>query len=206
MAGRFQVSTEFAFLFSGVFIMVVAWALNLLGILSGDQPAGHGSGDIYLWLMLMLQGLAFSTVGVVYSNYQELIVNPDLARRYVAGFLLIADGGIHLFALNQHLNDAPAAAFFAVVSPIQILGGIVFPHLARRREIVWLLFTAFLIAAYIATRTVAIWPIGVVEEVDPLGVISKVVEVLTLWVLILLVRAARRKRPDRDPSAPVESS
>ena len=206
MKVRFQVSTEVAFLFSGVFIMVVAWALNLTGILSGDQPTGHGSGDIYLWLMLMLQGLAFSTVGVVYSNYRELIVSPDLARRYVAGFLLIADGGLHLFALNQHLSDPPAAAFFAVVSPIQILGGMAFPHLEHRQEFVWLLFTAFLITAYIATRTFAIWPTGVVEEVDPLGVISKVVEVLTLWILILLVRAARRKRPDRAPSSPVDSA
>jgi len=206
MKVRFQVSTEVAFLFSGVFIMVVAWALNLTGILSGDQPTGHGSGNIYLWLMLMFQGLAFSTVGVVYSNYRELIVSPDLARRYVAGFLLIADGGLHLFALNQHLSDPPAAAFFAVVSPIQILGGMAFPHLEHRQEFVWLLFTAFLIAAYVATRTFALWPTGVVEEVDPLGVISKVVEVLTLWILILLVRAARRKRPDRAPSSPVDSA
>ncbi len=43
MFRRVHVSTEFAFLVSGVFIMIVAWALNLIGVVSGDQRAPFGS-------------------------------------------------------------------------------------------------------------------------------------------------------------------
>src|SRR5438093_1081758 len=102
MFHRVHVSTEFAFLLSGVFIMIVAWALNLIGVVSGDQSSGHGAGDVFLWLFLMFQGLAFSTVGVVGAHYREFAANPNLGKPYVIGFLLIADGGLHLLALNQH--------------------------------------------------------------------------------------------------------
>ena len=190
-----HVSTEFAFLLSGAFIMLVAWALNLLGTIAGDQSSGHGVSDVYLWLFLMFQGLGFSTVGVIGANYREFMANPAVGKRYVVGFLLLADGGLHLLALNQHLAAAPQAAFFAIVSPIQIIGGIVFVDLPRRLDPFWLLFTGFLIAAFVVTRTVAFWPIGVVEDVDPLGVISKAVEVATGAVLISLIRANHAKKP-----------
>jgi len=54
--------------------------------------------------------------------------------------------------------------------------------------------TMFLILAYIATRTGAIWPIGVVEEVEPLGILSKLVEVLTVLPLLQLMRSERAAR------------
>lgn len=199
MSRDVHVSTEFAFLLSGVFIMFVAWALNLMGVLSGDQASGHGSGDIYLWLILMLQGLAFSTVGVISTNYREFLVNPVLGKRYLVGFLLIADGGFHLLALNQHLGSVPAALCFAIATSVQIPVGMVFPSLPRRLDIAWLLFTGFLIAAFVVTRTVAVWPIGEVEEVDPLGVISKAVELVTVWVLVSLMRT--KGSTDRGPQA-----
>ncbi|MGI0149520.1 MAG: hypothetical protein ACREDF_08330, partial [Thermoplasmata archaeon] len=66
----------------------------------------------------------------------------------------------------------------------------------RRFDPAWISITAFLILAYIVTRTVAVWPIGTVEEVDPLGVVSKFVEVVTVLMLVSLVqsdRASRRK-------------
>ena len=194
MGRSVHVSTEFAFLLSGVFIMLVAWALNLLGTIAGDQSSGHGVSDVYLWLFLMFQGLGFSTVGVIGANYREFMANPAVGKRYVVGFLLLADGGLHLLALNQHLAAAPQAAFFAIVSPIQIIGGIVFVDLPRRLDPFWLLFTGFLIAAFVVTRTVAFWPIGVVEDVDPLGIISKAVEVATGAVLISLIRANHAKK------------
>lgn len=198
---RVRISTEFAFLLSGVFIMAVAWALNLLGVLSGQAGSDHGGSDVILWAFLMFQGLAFSTVGVIYGNYRELLTNPIVAKRYLAGFLFIADGGLHLLAFNQHLTVPFAAAFFAVVSPIQFAVGIAFPRAHRRFDPLWLLFTAFLITAFVATRTVAIWPFGGVEDVNPLGVISKVVEVTTLGVLISLLVGENRRRRE-SPSLP----
>ena len=197
-----HISTEFAFLLSGVFIMLVAWALNLLGTLAGDQGSGHGVSDVYLWLFLMFQGLGFSTVGVIGANYREFMSNPVVGKRYAVGFLLIADGGLHLLALNQHLESAPQAAFFAIISPIQIVGGIAFIDLPRRLDPFWLLFTGFLITAFVVTRTVAVWPIGIVEDLDPLGVISKVVEVATAMVLISLVRANNAKKPETRSASP----
>ena len=197
-----HISTEFAFLLSGVFIMLVAWALNLLGTIAGDQSSGHGVSDVYLWLFLMFQGLGFSTVGVIGANYREFMTNPALGKRYAVGFLLIADGGLHLLALNQHLGAAPQAAFFAIVSPIQIVGGIAFIDLPRRLDPIWLLFTGFLIGAFVLTRTVAVWPIGVVEEVDPLGLISKAVEIATIAILVSLVRADNAKKSDLRSASP----
>ena len=202
MGRGIHISTEFAFLLSGVFIMLVAWALNLLGTIAGDQSSGHGVSDVYLWLFLMFQGLGFSTVGVIGANYREFMANPARGKRYLVGFMLLADGGLHLLAMNQHLGSAPQAAFFAIVSPIQIVGGIVFIDLPRRLDPLWLLFTGFLIAAFVVTRTVAIWPIGVVEDVDPLGVISKAVEVATGVVLVSLIRASNAKKPELRSASP----
>jgi hypothetical protein len=194
MLRGFRISTEFAFLASGVFIMVVAWALNLLGIIAGDQASGHGPGDIYLWLFLMFQGLAFSTVGVIGANYREFTANPTLGKRYGVAFLLIADGGLHLLALNQHLGTPAAALFFAIVAPAQIIGGVAYPSVERWWDAAWLLFSGFLIGAFVLTRTVAIWPIGAIEEVDLLGVLSKTVEVVTCALLISVMRASAGTR------------
>ena len=201
MFRRVHVSTEFSFLLSGVFIMIVAWALNLIGVVSGDQTSGHGAGDIYLWLFLMFQGLAFSTVGVIGAHYREFAANPNLGKPYGVGFLLIADGGLHLLALNQHLGILPAALFFEVVAPLQILGGIAFPYLRRPWDAAWLVFTLFLIGAFIVTRTVAIWPIGVIEEADLLGILSKTVEVATCVLLISVMQANAAERDRPAPSA-----
>jgi len=197
-----HISTEFAFLLSGVFIMLVAWALNLMGVISGESDSGHGASDVYLWLFLMFQGLAFSMVGVVGLNYRELMVNTRLARRYLAAFLLIADGGLHLLAFNQHLvGSVFVAAFFAVVAPVQILGGITFPYQQPRFDVAWLLFTIFLIGTYLLTRTFPIWPIGAVEDIDPLGVISKLIEFLTVGVLISLMRSESKQRLSSPPAS-----
>src|SRR5207244_6460019 len=94
-------STEFAFLLSGVFIMLVAWALNLLGTIAGDQSSGHGVSDVYLWLFLLFQGLGFSTVGVIGANYLEIMPNPARGTRYSVGFVVLPDGGSPALAINQ---------------------------------------------------------------------------------------------------------
>src|SRR5438093_12424941 len=90
-----HISTEFAFLLSGVFIMLVAWALNLLGTIAGDQSSGHGLSDVYLWLFLMFQALGFSTVGVIGANYRQFMENQAVGKRHVLGVLLLPDGRLH---------------------------------------------------------------------------------------------------------------
>ena len=204
MVRRFHISTEFAFLFSGVLIVVMVWGANLLGRLAGETSSGHGGDELYLWLILMFQGLAFSTVGAVYENYRELMASPILTKRYIVGYLFIADGALHLLALNQHLGEFFPALFFAVVAPAQILVGMFYPRLHRGLDSAWFLFTAFLIASFAVTRTFAVWPIGVVDAVDPLGIISKLVELLTVWLLISLVRAARTETRNRQQRSPAQ--
>ncbi|TLZ58462.1 MAG: hypothetical protein E6K15_00880 [Methanobacteriota archaeon] len=109
-------------------------------------------------------------------------------------------GGCRRRALNQHLGTVPAALFFEVVAPLQILGGIAFPYLQRRWDAAWLLFTGFLIGTFVVTRIIAIWPIGVIEEVDLLGILSKAVEVATCGLLISLMRASGAERDLSRPS------
>jgi len=86
-----------------------------------------------------------------------------------------------------------------VSSVLQIAAAFVIPYTHRRLDPAWLAITGFLILAYVVTRTVAVWPIGYVEEVEPLGVLSKLVEVLTvlmLWSLVQDERVSRRKPVD----------
>src|SRR5207247_1099741 len=83
------------------------------------------------------------------------------------------------------------ADFLAVFAVLQLAAAFIIPYTRFRLDLAWLGITAFLILAYIVTRTMTVWPIGVVEEVEPLGVVSKLVEVLTILVLVSLMRSER---------------
>src|SRR6266566_3863283 len=105
-------------------------------------------------------------------------------------------GTLQLYALNDHLGEAFPAAFFGVFSGLQLAAAFLIPYSHKDLDWAWLGITAFLVMAYIVTRTVSVWPIGYVEDLDALGVISKVVEVLTVLFLLSLMqseRVARRK-------------
>src|SRR6266700_3201189 len=180
-------ATELSFFLCGFLIIIVGWLAALLGLFElGTAVGEHGGGSSFqLRLFLTMFGVAFSTIGVGYENFPEILTDAEMAKRYLVAFLFLADGSLHLYAFNDHLGEAFPAAFFAVFSSLQLAAA-------------WLAITAFLIAAYVVTRTVSVWPIGVVEEVDPLGVVSKFVEVVTVLALVSLwqaERASRRKAP-----------
>jgi len=189
-------ATEFSFLVCGVLIILVGWIADLLGIFElGSQPTGHGGGSaLQLRVFLTMFGVAFATIGVAYENFPQILYDGEAAKRYVVGFLFLADGSLHLYAFNDHLGDAFASTFFAVFATIQLAAAFVIPYRRGRLDAVWLAVTVFLILAYIVTRTVAIWPIGVIEEIEPLGMLSKLVEVLTLLPLLQLMRSERAAR------------
>jgi len=119
-------------------------------------------------------------------------------------FLFLGDGSLHLYALNDHLNEPFPAAFFGVFAGLQVAAAFVIPYTRRELDPAWLGITGFLIAAYVVTRTVSVWPIGTIEEVDALGLISKIVEVLTVLFLVSLMRSARaeRRKTARTTAAP----
>ncbi len=193
-------ATELSFFVCGFLIIVVGWLADLLGIFElGTAVGEHGGGSSFqLRLFLTMFGVAFSTIGVGYENFPEILTDAEMAKRYLVAFLFLGDGSLHLYAFNDHLGEAFPAAFFAAFSGLQLAAAFIIPYSNRRLDAAWLGITAFLIAAYIATRTVSVWPIGVVEDVDPLGVVSKFVEVVTVLALVSLwqaERASRRKAP-----------
>ena len=197
--------TELAFLVCGVLIIFVGWIADFLGVFElGSAPEGHGSSDTFsLRLFMTMFGVAFSTIGIGYENFPQILSEGERAKRYIVAFLFLADGSLHLYAFTDHLNDTFAATFFAVVSVLQIVAAFVIPYARGRLDPAWLGITAFLILAYVVTRTVAVWPIGVAEEIDPLGIVSKLAELLTVLVLVSLVQSERAIK--RASTAPVAS-
>jgi hypothetical protein len=139
-------------------------------------------------------GVSFATIGVGFENFPQILHSGDRAKRYIVAFLFLADGSLHLYAFNDHLGDPFSATFFAVFSVLQLAAAFIIPYTRFRLDTTWLAMTAFLIFAYVVTRTMAVWPIGVVEEVEPLGIVSKLVEVLTVLVLVSLVQSERAVR------------
>lgn len=187
--------TEFSFFLCGVLVILVGWLADLLGIFElSTVTGGHGTGTLQLRIFLTMFGVAFATIGVAYDNFPEILNDGEMAKRYLVSFLFLADGSLHLYALNDHLGEAFPAAFFGVSSGLQLAAAFIIPYTRSELNPAWLGITAFLIAAYVVTRTVSVWPIGYVEDLDALGVISKVVEVLTVLMLLSLMQAERTAR------------
>jgi hypothetical protein len=188
--------TELGFFACGVLIIFVGWVSDFLGIFEVESStAGHGpAGKFSIRIFLTMFGVAFATIGIGFENFPQILMDGEAARRHVIALLFLADGSLHLYAFTDHLNEAFSAAFFAVVSVLQIVLALVIPYVRLEFAPLWLAFTGFLILAYVVTRTLAVWPIGIVEEVDALGLVSKAVEVLTLLALWSLVRSQRAAR------------
>jgi len=198
--------TELAFLICGVLIILVGWVADFLGLFElASEPAGHGSSTTFpLRLFMTMFGVAFSTIGVGFENFPQILLGGDRAKRFIVALLFLGDGSLHLYAFNDHLGDLFSATFFAVFSAVQIAAAFVIPYTKYRLDSIWLALTAFLILAYVVTRTVAIWPIGFVEDVDALGIVSKLVELVTVLVLVSLVQSERASRRQAGP-VPVAS-
>src|SRR3989454_7562829 len=193
--------TELAFLVCGVLIVLVGWVADFLGLFEvASQPTGHGSSTTFpLRLFMTMFGVAFSTIGVGFENFPEILLGGDRAKRFIVALLFLADGSLHLYAFNDHLGDLFSATFFAFFSAVQLAAAFVIPYTKYRLESLWLAITVFLILAYIVTRTMAIWPIGFVEDVDALGIVSKLVELVTVLVLVSLVQSERASRRQAGP-------
>ncbi len=199
--------TELAFFLSGVIVILTGWIADLLGLFElGSGTSGHGPANTFaLRIFLTMFGVAFATIGVGYDNFPEIFNDGEMAKRYLVSFLFLADGSLHLYALNDHLSEPFAVAFFGVFSGLQLAAAFVIPYTRRELDPAWLGITGFLIAAYVVTRTVSVWPIGTVEEVDALGVISKIVEVLTVLLLVSLMWSATAERRKTQGAAVAQS-
>ncbi len=195
MRWKIRPTTEFVFVLSGVLIILMSWVADLMGALSVSPDAGHGaSSNLSLRLLLLFNGVGFALIGIVYEHHERFLKDGLFGIRYLAGYLIVTDGALHLFALNDHITDFWAATFFGVVAAAQIAAGIALPYLSRDLDPLWLWLTAFLIAAYVATRTMVIWPNTSVETVEGLDIVSKIVEVFAVLVLVQMLRKERAVR------------
>ncbi len=201
MRGKFRWTTEIVFLISGLLIILLGWISDLIGALNGGTSAAHGSGDILDRIWFTFFGLLFVAGGVVYEQHWRLLNDAVLTERYMISFLFIADGAFHLYALTDHLGEAFPVAFFGAFAVLQIVLGVAIPHLGRNWDQLLLAIPLVLIASYILTRTVAVWPINTIEEVELFGIVSKLTEGLTAVMLIVMMRDAKRSKSRPAPSA-----
>src|SRR5437899_3231042 len=113
--------TELAFFVCGFLVIVVGWLADLLGVFELNTVTdGHGAGTLQLRIFLTMFGVAFATIGVAYDNFPEILSDGEMAKRYLISFLFLADGSLHLYALNDHLGEAFPAAFFGVFASLQL--------------------------------------------------------------------------------------
>ncbi|MGQ0797988.1 MAG: hypothetical protein ACT4OI_09050 [Methanobacteriota archaeon] len=195
MARASRITAEFAFVSAGLLVGLMGWVVDLYATLGAEAGHGQGGGGLFLRLNITFFALGLAAIGVGYEHHERFAREPTWGVRYLAGYLILADGLLHAFAFNDHLAQPFPAAFFGVTAPVQVAVGLALPYIRRSLDAAWLGLLAFLIGAYVATRTAAVWPLGDVEEVESLGILSKIVEVLAVLALVRLIRAARRGRP-----------
>jgi|SRR5881628_687008 len=187
-------SAEGALCLGGVFFIAMAFVADLsehIDFASGEAGHAHGGGDIFVRVNLPVMGLAFIAFGLGMYILNEHRDRLHLIA-YVAGLLIITDGIAHLFAISDHIEIPLYVAGFAAVSVVQVGGGVLFPFLPRQWDRYWILFTVGLIAVFVASRSFALPPFWQLEEIEPVGVFSKAVEVLSLFPLVELVLRERR--------------
>ncbi len=125
----------------------------------------------------------------MYENHWRFLKDPIYSKRYLIQALFIIDGALHLFAFNDHLNESLVeAAFFAIVGPLQILCGILITRLPAKDDPYLLAWPLFLMVLAFVSLLIPIWPLSAVENVYDLWIVSKIVEGLTVLMLLSLMR------------------
>lgn len=190
MRWKIRWTTETVFLISGLLIVLLGWVSDLIGALNGELGAGqHGAGDILSRIWFTFFGLLFVAGGTAYEQPWRLLNDSKFAKRYFVSLLFFADGAFHLYAFNDHLNEsAIEALYFAVLAPAQFTFGLIISQLPPRYDPYILVWPAFLLGLLALALFVPIWPLSTIEDLYSLTVVSKLVEVLTVIVLLSLMR------------------
>src|SRR5512136_2634993 len=189
-----RLNTENVFLISGLLIIVLGWASDFIGliVLGEASTGGLSAGSIINRLFFTLFGLFFAAGGAVYENHWRFLKDPIYSKRYLIQALFILDGALHLFAFNDHINESLVeAAFFGVIGPVQIACGILITRLPPKYDAYLLAWPALLIVLALVSLLVPIWPLSAVENVYDLWIVSKLVEILTILMLLSLMRDDR---------------
>lgn len=184
-----QKRTGLQFLLIGLVIAVAAVTWDLTFVMSEEKMAGGGGMNV------VAHNAAATVVvilGVLLAAWGTRMLLLDRPRReayalFAASSLMFADAILHFYVVADHLEIAPFAVFFVVAGIVQVALGF---GLFRSRPLVYglsVLVTVGLIAVFFAAR---IWTLPFAsgpEEWELSGVVSKVLEVLTLVALVVLL-------------------
>ncbi len=192
MRWKIRWTTENVFLLSGIGIILLGWLADYIGlIVLHEAPVtnGHGAGNIISRLFFTLFGLFFAAGGAAYENLDRFLTDSKFTKRYLLQTLFILDGALHLFAMNDHLNESLLeAAFFAVIAPIQIGIGVLIPRLPAKYDPYLLAWPVFLIGIALLSQVVILWPLSALENIYDLWVVSKLTEALMIPVLLSVMK------------------
>ncbi len=195
MPWRHPYTAENVFLASGLLLILLGWLSDFVGIQLGQTQGGHGAGNTITRLFFTLFGLVFAAGGSVYEHYEKFLTDARYTTRYLLSNLFLLDGAIHLYAFTDHLVEIPlAAAFFAVVAPMQFAAGILLRRPDGRWDRYAFALTLFLFVAWILSRTVPVWPINEIEDIGSLDAVSKLIEVMILYIFYAIWKDRRAVR------------
>ncbi len=190
MRWKIRFTAETVFLISGLLIILLGWVSDLIGTLNTRAGTGaHGAGDILSRIWYTFFGLLFVAGGTAYEQPWRLLNDSKFSKRYFISLLFLADGAFHLYAFNDHMNvSILEASFFAVLGPVQFAFGLIVSRLPPKRDPYLLAWPVCLIGLLVLALVVPLWPLTAVEDLYSLTVVSKLVEVLTVLVLLSLMR------------------
>jgi hypothetical protein len=106
---------------------------------------------------------------------------------------LAGSAGVHAALTPGHAAGAPLAALLFAASALALTALAVLVDRSERPAVLVLsvLLLGALLALYVASRLVVVWPLEHAEPVDAIGVIAKVLETAGLVLALGLLQAAR---------------
>jgi len=177
----------------------VTWDLSYV---VGQEPAGApDEGAIMLHntvaTVVVALGVVLAAVGARWLFLEK--PTREAYALFAASTLLLADGVLHFYVVSEHLSILPFAVFFVVAGAAQILLGF---GLMKPRPLVYhlaLVTTVGLIGLFFLSRTITMPFAEGPEEYDAIGLLSKVLEGVTLVALGVLLYRWRTAAKAEDP-------
>jgi len=188
MAGE-RLTPGLAFVGAGFGLLGVTAAIEAYLVLGGAAASGILSQDLTrLALVPWAIGLVFFGYAL---DHPEVLWDKARGRRVFATYLLFADGAIHLLAIGEHV-DLPVVVFFAALAPLQLVSAWFLIRGSPSLLGAWLLGAVGLILLYGTTRLIELPLVGAQYRVEPLGIVSKAVEIFLVVALAQELRVAQR--------------
>ncbi len=189
--GEGRLTPGLAFLLAGFGLLGASAAIEAYLVLTGSFVGGILAGGDLTRLALVPWALGLVFFGYA-LDHPEVLWDRTRGRRVLAAYLLFADGAVHLLAIGEHVDHLWAVAFFAVLAPLQL--GSAWTLIRGGSGILraWLFGAVGLILLYLASRTTELPLVGAEYRVEPLGIVSKALELILVVVLIQELRSAQR--------------